>query len=115
MSEEVSWSSRSTQVKSEGPHRDYNVNLNSAKIFCKTIRKSLIPGMKVELGSSHGLQDSLLKISFIPPKNSKLGNYSTPISLHQNQSTVNGQIEKVINTYMDFAKKFIEKQQLPLI
>lgn len=107
--DEISFSGNRRQNQEQstgGPHKDYESNLTNAKAFCARVQKSLLKGMKVYICGSHGLENSLLMITFSPPRSAKMGNYATPIFLHQSRLEVNKQIENIFNAYMKMAKKF---------
>lgn len=93
-----------------GPHRDYEQNLSLSRSFCSRVQKSLLQGMAVKVADSEHLKESLLRISFCPPPEAKLGNYCTPISLHQEKNAVAVQTQSIFASYLAFAKKFWDSQ-----
>lgn len=109
MSEEISWNRNKGDVISSGPHRDYPLNLENARKFCKRVDPVLLKGMKVYVCGSHALSDSLVMVCWKPPKEHHAGNYATPIFLHDSTSNVNKRIEGVFNTYMRKAKEWFDK------
>ena len=100
----VRWSKTSSSEGSKGPHKDYDSNLSNARLFCSRVQKSLLNGMNVKICNSEGLINSLLMISFMPPRKAKMGNYATPIFLHDAHSVVNKKIEIIFNIYLNTAK-----------
>lgn len=112
MEDDISWTQKPGSQSSNGSHRDYQSNLFRAKSFCKNIEKSLVQGMRVEITGSPELPESLLVISFSPPRTAKMGNHAAPIFLHQNSSEISKQIEAIINSYMKMAQVFWNRQPL---
>ena len=89
-----------------GPHRDYTSNLFNARVFIKRVEPSLEKGMRTYISSSQDLPDSLMIVSFTPPRTAPMGNYAAPIFLHQSSSEYSKQVEGVFNAYMKMAKDF---------
>jgi len=96
-----------------GPHRDYEVNLQEAKIFCLNILTNFPlekPNrIKASIGDSHGIKNAMLWISWMPPMHAKKGNYADPIFLHQAHGDYNREVEKVFNRYVRMVKDFETK------
>lgn len=112
----INWSRRAGSAEpKKGPHRDYDSNLAQAETFSKNVQKSLLNGMNVKVVDGEGIPKAMLMISWKPPMNSRIGNYATPIFLHQNRSEVSKQIEAVFNCYMSKVKDFNASSQLSLI
>lgn len=97
------------------PHRDYASNLKIAQLAEVKALNNPIPGLMVKVCDSENLKKSLLMISWSPPKASKVGNYATPIFLHDSTVNVNKKIETIFNVYLKTVKDFWDKQQLRLL
>lgn len=95
-------------------HRDYELNLKAANTFIDKTKKSWLPGMNVQICDGHHIPKALIIISYMPPKKAKMGNYATPISLHDEFSRVNKKIECIFNCYFKFVTTYLEQQQLRL-
>jgi hypothetical protein len=95
---------------SKGDHPDYKRNLQNAEKFVEKVKKSLIRGMEVKVSDSEQLPKSLLMISWTPPKEEKIGNYATPIFLHESTSEVNKKIENVFNLYMKTVEDYEKRK-----
>lgn len=87
-----------------GPHPDYEVNLKTATNFIEKVQRFLPEGMKVYLSGSQWLENSLLVVCYIPPKNVPLGNYANSVFLHQSKLEFSISIEKIFNYYMKKCK-----------
>jgi len=111
MSEEISWN-KSKVEPVLGPHKDYPYNLKNAENFCCKVEKKMQPGMRAYISGSHGLEKSLLYISWKPPKEHPAGMYATPIFLHDSTSNVNKKIEGIFNAYMKKAQQWFERNPL---
>lgn len=83
-----------------GPHPDYQENLKRAEVFCETAKKSLLKGMDVKISDGTNISKATIMVSYTPPRETPLGNYATPISLHQPSSSLAKQIEGVFSAYM---------------
>ena len=94
---------------SKGPHRDYESNLNSARAFCAKVRPDLPQGMRVEIAGSHNLNESLLMFSWNPGRHTPMGNYATPVSLHQARDDVQKQIKEMYTYFILKIHKFHER------
>jgi hypothetical protein len=94
--------------KKEG-HPDYKRNLESANKFIERTKKSLLRGMDVKVCDGESIPKALLRISWSAPKDAPMGNYATPISLHQPTSNMNKQVEGVFNAYMVKAAQFNQR------
>ena len=88
----------------QGAHPDYKRNLENAKTFVENTQKSLLNGMEVQIADTHNLKQSVLRISWKPPKSHCASTFATPINLHQPTRDYNTQIEKVFNVYMGVVK-----------
>jgi hypothetical protein len=103
--------SEGASSSSKGPHPDYEVNLSMAQNFINRVEKSLRPGMNVTIKGSHGLDRSLLVISWTPPREAKVGNWANPIFLHQPKHLFAKSLENVFNDYVRKADNF--ERRLP--
>jgi|FreactcultuFSWF8_1027224.scaffolds.fasta_scaffold03166_5 hypothetical protein len=81
-------------------HIDYEKNLKYAEMFCRTVKKNLLRGMRVKISDSEHLTKALLFISWKPGLSEKKGNYATPIFLHQYTEDFKKTAENVLNFYM---------------
>ena len=91
---------------SKGPHPDYDYNLMVARNFIAKVETQLPNGMKVAITGSHGIEKSLLMISWHPPMEAKIGNWANPIFLHQNRQDFGKQLEITFNGYMKKVEMF---------
>jgi len=102
-----------SESSSGGPHRDYEANLQEAKIFCLNILKNFPLNkpnkIRARLGDSHGMKNALLWISWMPPVHAKKGNFADPIFLHQSHTDYTREVEKVFNRYVRMVKDFETK------
>jgi hypothetical protein len=106
---DIQWNQKGKDQAALGPHRDYPGNLLEARSLCNRVQKSLPEGMRVYIVNSQDLIAALLMITFRPRPNAKMGNYATPIFLHQPSRDYSNSVEKVINVYFKFAKYFNDK------
>ncbi len=116
---------RPTEVKSLGPHADYDKNLSRAKEFITNIAKSLLPGMGVKLANpirdDDGLSKySVIEISWRTPRDAYLGNCCYPLSLHQDFGKFCLELERKFSEYHKAIKEYwatknvkIESDPLP--
>lgn len=99
MQTEIQWKDTSTRE-----HPDYKRNLQTAKNFIEKTKKSIINGMDVKISNGNRIESAILMISWTPPRESKLGNYATPISLHQGSKEMSKQLESVFSCYFRAAQ-----------
>lgn len=98
------------QPSSQGKsHPDYRRNLETSQNFIIKTHKSWLKGMEVKILDTHLLTKSILSFIWIPPREVPLGNFATPISLHQKDCDFNEEIETVSKSYMRMARDFLEK------
>ena len=100
MSEEISWK-KSENEPQRGPHPDYSKNLTMAKKFCDNhLTEKLPKGMLLKISGSPVLPDSLLTISWKPPKEVHGGFFATPIFLHDSHREVTTKIDSIFRGYV---------------
>jgi hypothetical protein len=100
MSEEISWN-RTAVEPQRGPHTDYPKNLAVAKRFCEKHTEQTLPkGMMAKITGSQHVPDSLLTISWKPPKEVYGGFYATPIFLHDSHREVTSKINSTFQSYV---------------
>jgi hypothetical protein len=107
--DDVSWNRRSEESSSKGPHPDYDYNLQVSLNFVAKVSNSLPHGMKVVITGSHGLEQSLLMVSWMPAREAKQGNWANPIFLHQARRSFAKALETVFNRYVRKAETFERK------
>jgi hypothetical protein len=90
----------------KGPHGDYFHNLRVAAQFIEKTRSSWTSGMNISIENSHGLDKSLLMISWMPPRHAKVGNWANPIFLHQEKSMFEKAMFRGFNDYMRRIESF---------
>ena len=98
--------SASAQGKS---HPDYRRNLETCQNFIIKTHKSWLKGMEVKILDTHLLSKSIVSFIWIPPKEVQVGNFATPVSLHQKDTDFNEEIETVAKSYMRMVKDFLER------
>ena len=81
-------------------HRDYEQNLKEAEMLCERTKKHLLNGMNVKISDSEHLKKALLIISWKPGFTEKMGNYASPVFLHQSNNDFKKESTSVINFYM---------------
>lgn len=98
--------SDSREHKSSGPHADYGYNLRVARTFIERVTPHLLAGMNICITGSHGLEESLLMISWNPGRYAKMGTFANPIFLHQSKDSFAKSMEWTFNDYLARAKKY---------
>lgn len=91
---------------SKGPHPDYEYNLKVAKNFIDRVTPHLLPGMNIAIKGSHGLDNSLLMVSWNAPRHAKVGNWANGVFLHQSRDSFAKSMEWTFNDYLARAKKY---------
>lgn len=107
MNEEISWGNEPKSYKS-GPHPDYAKNLEKALRFCQIHENGKSP-VQVKLRDSEALKNALVMISWNPGNTEKIGQFATPISLHQPTQDFKTKIENIFNVYV---KKSTDHEKL---
>ena len=83
---------------SKGPHPDYERNKEVCREFVKNIRESLLEGMSVALRDAHEIPKCLFTISWMSPLDAKMGNFATPIFLHQAHEAFKKELSPYMHT-----------------
>jgi hypothetical protein len=105
--DEVQWKRPANKEKpTSGPHPDYDMNLRMAHNFINKVTPFLKRGMKIVIAGTHGLENSVLMISWNPPRHLPSGNWANPINLHQPNKSFSKSLEIVFNDYVRKVEKF---------
>lgn len=100
-------------------HPDYLKNLDYSERLCSSLEKKLpngeigskLPnGMGVKISDSEHLKKALLVISWRPGPNVKIGNYATPIYLHQYNEDFKKTTTNVLNVYTKIVEQHTKEQ-----
>jgi hypothetical protein len=94
---------------SKGPHPDYEGNLAWAVQFIHGCQNRLKEGMRVQIGGTHGLERSVVKISWRPPIEAKKGNHANHIFLHQPRAGAVKEVEQVFKSYVRMITRWEER------
>lgn len=99
------------KIPEKKEHTDYAWNLQTAKNFIAKVEPKLPKGMMLRVADSDGLKQSLMWISWTPPRETHVGTWANPIFLHQCRFAFGKELETVFNSYVhrveDFEKKFV--------
>lgn len=104
------WMKKENQEeKKGGPHPDYEYNLSYSERFVKQVEGKLPLRMRVTIADSHALSKVLLMISWMPPMSAKMGNYATPVFMHQSRNEFTKKVSQVFDNYIGMIRDFEAK------
>jgi hypothetical protein len=90
-------------------HRDYEFNLDWSKKFIKKVEAGLPKGVRVAITSSHHFPNSLLMISWTPPRNAPIGNFAVPIFMHTPTKEFINKSQTALDLHVSMALNYIAK------
>lgn len=106
LNDQVRWT-----TPSEKTHPDYKKNLSYAEQLSakEDTGHSTLNGIRVKICDGEHLKKALLIISWSPGNKVRIGNYATPINLHQYNEDFKRTSESVLNSYKKVIKDREEK------
>lgn len=102
------------EEKGSGPHKDYKKNLEYSEDFLKKVDKSLLPGMKVYIGDSHGIPRSLLWFVWVPAADVKVGKQASPVFMHKRHEEFKKEVIGTFNGLMRWGEKHRLKAEISI-
>lgn len=90
-------------------HRDYEFNLDWSKKFITKVEAGLPKGVRVAITSSHHFPNSLLMVSWTPPRHAPIGNFAAPVFMHAPHREFIDKVQKVFDHHVSMAVNYIAK------